>query len=136
MSESDSETMDEGERDEFLGSGGTGVISLSTDEAAPHSTPVSYGYDAAEAVFYFRLANKSGGAKGDLSGRAVSFVTYGNDDGWKSVVATGSWSKPPRSRSPPRACKDLNASTSRSSISSASPRERWPSSSIGSFPTS
>ncbi|EMA46315.1 pyridoxamine 5'-phosphate oxidase family protein [Halococcus saccharolyticus] len=90
MSESDSETMNEDERDGFLGSGGTGVISLSTgEEATPHSTPVSYGYDAAESVFYFRLTNESGGAKGDLSGRAVSFVTYGNDDGWKSVVATG-----------------------------------------------
>jgi len=89
MSESDSETMDEDEQDAFLGSGGTGVISLSTGEGAPHSTPVSYGYDAAESVFYFRLANELGSAKGDLSGRAVSFVTYGNDDGWKSVVATG-----------------------------------------------
>ena len=66
--------MDEDERDAFLGGGGRGVISLSTGEGAPHSTPVSYGYEAAESVFYFRLANEPGGAKGDLSDRAVSFV--------------------------------------------------------------
>ncbi|WP_273838249.1 pyridoxamine 5'-phosphate oxidase family protein [Halococcus sp. PRR34] len=89
MSEGDSGTMTDDERDGFLGNGGTGVISLAAGEVAPYSTPVSYGYDAAESVFYFRLANESDGAKGDLSGRAVSFVIYGNDDGWKSVVATG-----------------------------------------------
>lgn len=89
MSDGDSKTMDEDERNEFLGNGGTGVISLSAGEEAPYSTPVSYGYDATESVFYFRLANERSGARGDLSGRDISFVTYGNDDGWKSVVATG-----------------------------------------------
>lgn len=89
MSEGDSGTMTDDERDGFLGSGGTGVISLAAGEAAPYSTPVSYGYDAAESVFYFRLANPPDSKKGDLSDRSVSFVTYGNDDGWKSVIATG-----------------------------------------------
>jgi nitroimidazol reductase NimA-like FMN-containing flavoprotein (pyridoxamine 5'-phosphate oxidase superfamily) len=89
MVNSDSGEMDADERNAFLGRGGTGVISLAMGEEAPHSIPVSYGYDATESSFYFRLANEPGSAKGDLPGRTVSFVTYGNDDGWKSVVATG-----------------------------------------------
>ena len=89
MGEGNSGTMDEDERDGFLGTGGTGVISLAAGETAPYSTPVSYGYDAAESVFYFRLAAQPDSEKGDLADRSVSFVTYGNDNGWKSVVATG-----------------------------------------------
>ncbi|EMA56139.1 pyridoxamine 5'-phosphate oxidase family protein [Halococcus thailandensis] len=89
MSESDSGQLTGDERDGFLGSGGIGVLSLSEDEAAPYSTPVSYGYDTVESIFYFRLANPPESGKGDLSDRSVSFVVYGNDDGWKSVVATG-----------------------------------------------
>lgn len=78
------------QRDEFLGRGGVGVISLSTpDEGCPHSVPVSYGYDASETIFYFRLAIGADSAKGELDGRAVSFVTYGHEDGWRSVVASG-----------------------------------------------
>ncbi|AFK20217.1 pyridoxamine 5'-phosphate oxidase family protein [Haloferax mediterranei ATCC 33500] len=81
--------MDEDERDEFLGNGGTGVISFSTpDDDAPHSVPVSYGYDATESTFYFRLA--LGGNKSDVIDRAVTFVTYSHeDDEWRSVVASG-----------------------------------------------
>lgn len=78
------------ERDEFLGRGGVGVISLSTpEEGSPHSIPVSYGYDAGETTFYFRLAVGADSAKGELEGRAVSFVTYGHEQGWRSVVAKG-----------------------------------------------
>ncbi|WP_225336320.1 pyridoxamine 5'-phosphate oxidase family protein [Halomicrobium urmianum] len=81
--------MDEKERDEFLGNGGTGVLSLSTSgDDSPHSVPVSYGYDRSESTFYFRLSN--GESKGDLDGRPVAFVTYGDDDErWRSVVARG-----------------------------------------------
>ena len=89
MSEGNFGTMDEDERDGFLDTGGTGVISLAAGETAPYSTPVSYGYDAAESVFYFRLAAQPDSEKGDLADRSVSFVTYGDDNGWKSVVATG-----------------------------------------------
>jgi nitroimidazol reductase NimA-like FMN-containing flavoprotein (pyridoxamine 5'-phosphate oxidase superfamily) len=96
--------MDAEERDEFLGNGGTGVLSLSTTgEAAPHSVPVSYGYDAADETFYFRLAVGPDSEKGDLADRAVTFVTYGpdaegtgesggdseQDERWHSVVAQG-----------------------------------------------
>lgn len=39
--------MEADERDEFLGRGGVGVISLSTPgDDSPHTIPVSYGYDA------------------------------------------------------------------------------------------
>lgn len=89
MSEGGSGTMDEDERDAFLGIGGTGVISLAAGEAPPYSLPVSYGYDVVASTFYFRLAVLPDNEKGDLADRSVSFVTYGNDDGWKSVVANG-----------------------------------------------
>jgi hypothetical protein len=79
------------ERDEHLGSGGVGVVSFDTPgEAAPHSIPVSYGYDATDETFYFRLAVPSEGEKTDLVDRPVSFVVHGSADGrWWSVVASG-----------------------------------------------
>lgn len=91
MTAPDSVAMDDDERDEFLGNGGTGVISFPTDGGeAPHSLPVSYGYDAAEETFYFRLAAGEDREKSDLLDRPVSFVTYGTvDDDWRSVVAKG-----------------------------------------------
>lgn len=82
--------MDGSERDEFLGNGGTGVISLSAAaDDPPHSVPVSYGYDAAETTFYFRLATGPDGSKGELEDRPVSFVTTAENDRWRSVVARG-----------------------------------------------
>lgn len=82
--------MDEGERDDFLGDGGTGVLSLSTTaEDPPHAIPVSYGYDASETTLYFRLAEGPEDSKGNLDGRPVAFVTDDQDRGWKSVVARG-----------------------------------------------
>jgi uncharacterized protein len=105
------------ERDKFLGTGRTGVLALSsTGDEPPRSIPVSYGYDPTESVFYssvcnrfhvdrapscdlscrdlqtllyFRLATGPDSEKGPLADRAVSFVTYGRDDGWRSVVARG-----------------------------------------------
>lgn len=69
MSDAQSIEMDADERDAFLGTGGTGVISFagSSDEP-PHSLPVSYGYDDSEATFYFRLAVGSESDKGDVAG--------------------------------------------------------------------
>lgn len=82
------------ERSEFLGNGGTGVISLDTPGAdPPYSRPVSYGYDAETGDFYFRLAvGSEDDGKEDVldDDRAISFVTHGETDrGWRSVVATG-----------------------------------------------
>lgn len=82
--------MEADERDEFLGRGGVGVISLSTPgDDSPHTIPVSYGYDATETTLYFRLAVGADSRKGDLRDRAATFVTYGREDGWRSVVASG-----------------------------------------------
>lgn len=91
MTHHESVEMDSDERDEFLATGGTGVMSFSTEsDAPPHSIPVSYGSDATETSFYFRLAVDTDSAKGDPAERAVSVVIYGRtDDTWRSVVASG-----------------------------------------------
>lgn len=91
MSADEPAEMDVDERNEFLGAGGTGVLSLSTpDGDPPHSVPVSYGFDASTETFYFRLSVGPDSEKGHLADRTVSFVTYGRaDDGWQSVVARG-----------------------------------------------
>jgi nitroimidazol reductase NimA-like FMN-containing flavoprotein (pyridoxamine 5'-phosphate oxidase superfamily) len=82
--------MEAAERDEFLGDGGTGVLSLATGEDPPHTVPVSYGYDVTAETFYFRLAAGSDGAKGELADRSVTFVTYEKGaEKWQSVVAKG-----------------------------------------------
>lgn len=86
--------MGDDERDEFLGRGGTGVISFGTaGEDPPYSRPVSYGYDAVTGTFYFRLAvGPEDAGKSDLlaEGRTISFVTYDETErGWRSVVVTG-----------------------------------------------
>ena len=86
--------LDDAERDAFLGRVDTGVLSLSTPAGeAPHSVPVSFGYSAAQTAFFFRIADLPPEEKGELDGRAVTFVTYGTDEefgGYVSVVAQGS----------------------------------------------
>ena len=91
MTERDPISMDEDERDAFLGTGGTGVMAFSSaDEAPPHAVPVSYGYDPSETAFYFRLAIGMESAKEDAVGHPVTFVVYDKRDGdWHSVVVTG-----------------------------------------------
>lgn len=85
--------MSDEERDEFLGRGGTGVVSFDTsDDEPPYSLPISYGYDAETGTFYFRLAFGPETGKDDVvdEDRLVSFVTYEDtESGWRSVVATG-----------------------------------------------
>lgn len=91
MSKRDATELAADDRDGFLGTGGTGVIALATGEGEPpHSVPVSYGYDATDETFYFRLAAGPESAKGELEGRAATFVVHGSvDDRWHSVVARG-----------------------------------------------
>lgn len=91
MSETESIALDADERDAFLGIGGTGVISFqSSNGKSPHSVPISYGYDGSETTFYFRLAVGSDSDKGDVAGRHVTLVIYGQQDGnWQSVIAKG-----------------------------------------------
>lgn len=79
------------DRAAVLDTGGVGVLSLSDRESTPpHAVPVSYGFDAAEEVFYFRLSVGPSSAKGDVEDRSASFVVHGEDeDGSWSVVAQG-----------------------------------------------
>jgi nitroimidazol reductase NimA-like FMN-containing flavoprotein (pyridoxamine 5'-phosphate oxidase superfamily) len=85
--------MADEERDEFLGTGGVGVVSFPTGtDEAPYSLPVSYGYDAADGTFYLRLAFGPDAEKGGVvaDGQSVSLVVYDRpEDRWRSVVATG-----------------------------------------------
>ncbi|RKD88994.1 pyridoxamine 5'-phosphate oxidase family protein [Halopiger aswanensis] len=83
--------MSEEEMNEFLGRGGTGVLSFSTESNEPPvSIPVSYGYNADEKLLYYRLSFQEDSRKEALVGKSVTFVTYGQSDGgWRSVVATG-----------------------------------------------
>lgn len=84
--------MDEAERDAFLSTGGTGVISFAAgEEEAPYSVPMSYGYDEAAEAFYFRLAVDADAAERRPTNRPVTFVTFGQDaaGAWRSVVVTG-----------------------------------------------
>jgi hypothetical protein len=93
MNDTRSVRMDEDERDAFLGTGGTGVISFSRGaEEPPHSLPVSYGYDPDSGGFYLRLAFDTESEKDDVvaADRPLSLVVHGQtDDGWRSVVVTG-----------------------------------------------
>ena len=77
------------ELDDFLGTGGTGVLSFGTDgDDPPFSIPVSYGYDAGS--FYFRLAFPPNSGKESVVDNPVAFVAHREtDDGWRSAVATG-----------------------------------------------
>jgi hypothetical protein len=84
--------MADTERDEFLGSGGTGVISFARGpDDPPYSLPVSYGYDAEDGQFYLRLAFGADSGKSFVGeGTPVSFVVHRQQEsGWASVVATG-----------------------------------------------
>lgn len=83
--------LDREARGEFLGTGGTGVLSFATAaDEPPHSIPVSYGYDPTDETFYFRLSVGPDREKADLLDRGVAFVVYERtDDHWQSVVATG-----------------------------------------------
>ena len=66
-------------------------MSFSTEpDEPPVSIPVSYGYNADEKRFYYRLSFPQDSRKAGLVDQPVSFVTYGQtDDGWRSVVTTG-----------------------------------------------
>ena len=85
--------MNDEERDEFLGSGGTGVASFPRGESeSPYTVPVSYGYDTEKGDFYFRLSfgpdTEKEGVVGDR--KPMSIVRYEKSDtGWQSVVASG-----------------------------------------------
>lgn len=84
--------MDAAAIDEFLGRGGTGVLSLAMDDE-PYSIPVSYGYDPGSRDFYLRLgytpeSEKHAFIRASAPARLVVYERSGET--WKSVIATGS----------------------------------------------
>lgn len=83
--------LSDDERTEFLGNGGTGVLSFATEsDEPPFSIPVSYGYFADAKALYFRLAFPDESPKRSLVDDPASFVVHREtDDGWRSVVTTG-----------------------------------------------
>lgn len=83
--------MTDEEIDQFLGEGGTGVISFSTGAGeSPFSIPVSYGYDGSSGQFYYELSLLPESGKTDALESPVTFVVHGDTEaGWRSVVATG-----------------------------------------------
>lgn len=91
MTDRTPETLTDEERDQLLGEGGVGVLSLSApDGDPPYTVPVSYGYDGDTETFYFRLVVGESTEKGTLDDRPASFVTYGTTEGdYWSVVAGG-----------------------------------------------
>ncbi|SFK81483.1 hypothetical protein SAMN04487950_1227 [Halogranum rubrum] len=93
MEDTRSVQMNDEERDEFLGNGGTGVASFPREaDEPPHTIPVSYGYDSESGDFYFRLAFSPETEKADIVSdrKPISFVTYDETDaGWRSVVVSG-----------------------------------------------
>lgn len=88
----DTVVIEDEERDALLGNGGVGVLSFASDEGdPPHSVPVSYGYDASDEAFYFRLSVDEDSGKGEIADHPVTFVVHGTDDdlGYWSVIASG-----------------------------------------------
>ncbi len=83
--------MTDEELNDFLGIGGTGVISFSTpDSDPPFTLPISYGYYAETRSLYFRFAFPPGSEKEALLHDPISFVTYEKrKEGYRSVVASG-----------------------------------------------
>jgi hypothetical protein len=86
--------MDAVEISEFLGTQGTGVLSLADGDDS-YAVPVSFAFDDEDErgpYVYLRLGFAPGSEKRafiDSSDR-VSFVVYDDtEDGWKSVVARG-----------------------------------------------
>lgn len=84
-------SMTDSEVRDFVGRGGTGVLSLARDDV-PYSTPVSYGFDPEAGAFLLRLGFTAGSEKRafvDASAEA-RLVVYGRvGDEWRSVVAVG-----------------------------------------------
>jgi hypothetical protein len=83
--------MDDDAVDEFLGTGGTGVLALANDDDS-YAFPVSYGFDAADRVFYLRLAFHPDSEKRGYIGPdslASLVVSEEGAEGWQSVVARG-----------------------------------------------
>ena len=84
-------TLTDDEIDTFLGRGGTGMLSFTTElDQPPVLRPVSYGYNADAGTLFFRLSVPPGAEKTPVLDNPVAFATFDRaDDRWHSVVATG-----------------------------------------------
>lgn len=79
------------ETDALLARHETGVLSLARDDE-PYAIPVSYGYDADARRVYLRLVTTPDSEKRRFlvdAPRASLVVYERDDDGYRSVVATG-----------------------------------------------
>lgn len=79
------------ETDAFLGRKETGVLSLARNDE-PYAIPISYGYDAAERLFFMRLVSTPDSAKRAFLGDEpqATLVVYDEAEPvYRSVVATG-----------------------------------------------
>lgn len=87
------------EIDAFLGRHETAVVALARD-GEPYAIPISYGYDADERQFFLRLVSTPESEKRRFLGSSpeVRLVVYeAENDGYHSVVATGTLEEIPRS---------------------------------------
>jgi len=86
------------ETDAFLGRKETGVLSLAREDV-PYAIPISYGYDAAERLFFLRLVSTPDSEKRDYlrDGARATLVVYDEAEPvYRSVVATGTLEAVPR----------------------------------------
>lgn len=91
MGETHPAAMGEGEILDFLGRGGTGVLSLAQDADA-YAIPISYGFDPAASRFYFRLGYGTESQKRAYveATNTARLVVYDKvEDGWLSVIGAG-----------------------------------------------
>ncbi len=83
--------MSDEETDAFLGAHETGVLSLARGDD-PHSIPISYGYNAADRLFYMRSVSTPDSEKRRFfeDESAARLVVYDDSEGtYRSVIATG-----------------------------------------------
>lgn len=83
--------MSDEETDAFLGAHETGVLSLARGDD-PHSIPISYGYDAADRLFYMRSVSTPDSEKRRFfeDESAARLVVYDDNEAtYRSVIATG-----------------------------------------------
>jgi hypothetical protein len=100
--------MDPAAIDEYLGEGGTGVLSLAEGDV-PYSIPVSFGYDDESTAFYLRLGFSEGSEKRPFLERSAwaRLIVYEAEPDLTSVVATGDLTRVPKDELTPETVAQL-----------------------------